>query len=373
MTLQGKILTACLFSLAVPTLAVAQVVNEPVPGQPRQAQPGQPGAMNVAADEQQRQIQQAIAHAVGLAICGSELQLAAHALGNDRQTNQDADSNQNRRGREDDNAADNERNQRNRDNADNQNRREGDNENRTNAGRQSGRLGFRQAVQQLQQEAWKGFEESSQLFQAAAADLRNAEANRENRAGADREEASGRLHNIASQYANMLRSLSGGNERPSNAGSLGGQDDRDQAQNRNDNQNRDQRQGRNNLSRTEIAQIMLINHAVGEALDAYEHGQPAAPGRIGVQTTASQRILASSRQKSAESQKILQNLDATADGRNNNADTPNRNNQEIGDRNNDAQRGRQSQVSVQSLAQQARQLVDTLERSATNAQAPGAR
>ena len=350
MTLQAKILTAGLLVATLPTMAVAQVINERVQAQPV---PGQPGAAaaTLAADNQQ-QTQQAIAHALGMAICGSELQFAAQSARGGRQQNQNADDN-NRNRRDNDNA-DNNRNRRDNDNADNQDRRQA----------------HRQAVQQLQQQAWHQFQDSDQLLQAADNDLRANEANAGNRAG-DRSEWSRRLYTVANQYANNLRNLSGANNRPPD--SVEGQNDQDRANNdnRDRNRNQDQGQGRNqssssNLNRTEIAQVTLINLAVSEALKGYELTQSSNANRLAAQSASGQRLQAHARQMSSESQQLLQKVIASANFRDNNPDD-----RENNDRNN-ARGGQQGQASAQSLARQAQQVIDTLQRISGSTQGAGA-
>ncbi|HMB04146.1 MAG TPA: hypothetical protein VKP69_10465 [Isosphaeraceae bacterium] len=335
MTLQAKVLTAGLLVASLPTMAVAQVVNERVQAQPGQVQPGA-AAATLAADNQQ-QTQQVIAHALGMAIGGSELQFAAHsARGGRRQNRSDGNNNQDRRDRANEN-----------DNADNQ--------------------AHRQAVQQLQQQASHQFEGSNQLFQETDNDLRTNEANAVDRAE-DRSEWSRRLYTVANQYANTLRNLSGANNRPS--GSVGRQNDQEQANNNNPNQSG------SNLSRTEIAQVTLINHAVSEALGAFELAQRNNANRSAAQSASGQRLQAHARQMSSESQQILQNLIAMANWRDNNADprndNPNNNDDQNNNDRNNAQGGQPRQASVQSLAQQAQQVIDTLQRISARTQGAGA-
>jgi hypothetical protein len=352
MTLRAKILTAGLLVATLPTMAVAQIVNErvqaqPVPGQPGQVQPGA-AAATVAADNQQ-QIQQLTAHALSMAICGSELQFAAQSARGGRHQDQNADNDRNRRDRDDN--ADNDQNRRDRDdNADNdQNRRNRDRDNDdNNANNQARRQAHRQAVQQLRQQASHQFESSNQLFQAAENDLRASEANEGNRAG-DRSAWSRRLYTVAHQYANTLRDLSGASNRPS--GSVGGQTDQERGNNDNQNRNRSDR----NPNRTEIAQITLINHAVSEARGAFELTQWNNATRSAAQSASGQQLQAHARQMASESQQLLQNVIASANWQNN-----------------DAQGRQQGQASVQSLAQQARQVIDTLQRISGSRQGAGA-
>jgi hypothetical protein len=396
MTLHAKVFISGLLAATLPTMAVAQVVPQPVPAQvqPVQAQPAA-----VAADGQQ-QTQQAITHALGMAIRGSELQFIAQSTRGGRSQDQNADNNQNRRDR--DNDADNNQNRRDRDNADNnQNRRDrDDNANDNNQGRrdrdnadndqnrrdrddanndadnQGRQQAARQAVRQLQQQARHQFEGSTQLLQAADNDLRALEGNAAPRPG-DPSAWSRRLHAVASRYADTLRDLSGVNNRP--AGSVGGQNDQDQA--RRGDQDRDRGQDRReggNLSRAEIAQATLINHAVCEALGAYQLNQATGANRVAAQTTAGQQLQAHARQMAAESRQILQDAIAGANRRDDNdaARDDNRRNDDAKNRNDDNRdnarggRGAQGQASVRSLAQQAQQVIDTLQRIGGGVPAP---
>jgi hypothetical protein len=309
-TLNAKILAACLLTAALPTMAAAQVVNERAPGQPVPAQ-GQPVAV-----DSQHQTQEAIAHALGMAICGSELQFTAQSAQGGRRQNQNADDNN-----------------RNRDNADNNQNRD-DNQGRSQA--------QRAVVQQLRQQAWQQFESSSQLLQATDTDLRASEANR----AGDRSAWSRRLLTVANQYATNLRNLSGANNRPANT--VGGQNDQDQANNKS-NENQNQNQGGNNMSRTEVAQVTLINHAVNEAIQAFELSHPNNASRFVAQNASGQRLQAHARQMSSGSQQLLQNVISNANWRQN-----------------DNQGEQRGQASVQSLAQQAQQIIETLQRIGGN-------
>ena len=309
----------------------------------------------VAAVDGQHQTQEVIAHALGMAICGSELQFAAQSAQGGRRQNQNADDN-NRNRRDNDNA-DNNQNRRDNDNADNnRNRRDNDD----NQGQSQAQ---RAAAQQLRQQAWHQFESSNQLLQATDTDLRASEANRDG----DRSSWSRRLLTVSSQYANTLRSLSGvSSNRPS--GTVGGQDDQDQANNRNNDQNRNQ--GGNNLGRTEVAQVTLINHAVGEAIQAFQLRHPNNASRFAAQNASGQRLQAHARQMSSESQQLLQNVISNANWQRQNDNQGERQGQRQNDnqgerqgqRQNDNQGERQGQASVQSLAQQAQQVIDTLQR-----------
>jgi len=168
MLLHARILTAGLLAVSLPAIAVAQVGTVRVPGQPVPGQPvpGQPAqvqlggaAANVAADNQQ-QIQQVIAHALKMAICGSELQLASHSARGDRRQNQGAGENNQGRRDDNNNAAANDRNRR-ADDRDADNRDQGRRDRDNNADDQGRLQAHRQAVQLLQQQAWHQFQEGT--------------------------------------------------------------------------------------------------------------------------------------------------------------------------------------------------------------------
>ncbi len=330
MTLRSRTWVASLFVAALSAAALAQVIHPPVqiqpgrpvqiqpgqpvqiqPGQPVQVQPGQPvqvqpgqgqpGAAMAMSDNQQ-ELQCVIGHALGMAICGSELQIAANA------------------------AREGER----------QNRNEG-NANGDNPGEKSGQ---EWAFGQLQQQATRQFESSQQLFQTADGDLRSGEGNAANRAG-DRSAWSRRLYNAANQYANTARTLTAGENWQ--ARTEGG---------------RNERNTKDNLSCAEKAQITLINHAVAEAGWAFALEQGHRTHQFGTQSTAGQQLQTHARQMASDSRQLLQNLMASAKWeREENAGQ--RENENENPENANAQHG---QASVQMLAQRGQQLIDTFQR-----------
>ena len=335
-----------------------------------------------------------------MAVNGSDLQLAAQAYGRNRQgqgrgegqaRNRNADNrnenqanNDNRRN-EDANANDN--------NANADNRR---NENAANDRRENNQeqQAHQQAVHQLRVQAWRQFENGERLLRDANATL-GAEAN--NAAGAARDDSRSawtrRLHTASEQYATTLRALTGvGNREPQASGSNENQNqanrERDRAdanQNQNQNQNQANRGNDNQnersgwLNRGEAAQVALLNQAVRESIEAFElnqsHHQIFGGNQAAAVHASAQRLQEHARQMSADSQQLVQQVQAglnnqqanqdrdrqgNQDQRNANARNQGDNNNNNDNRNND--NNRQGRASVRLLAQQAQQVIETLQR-----------
>jgi hypothetical protein len=351
-------LTALLGAAGLPGILVAQESN---------ARPQQ-GA-EAAADGSQH-TQRVIARALHIAIDGGDLQLAAQAArggryqdGQRRNAENQRDNAANAENRRDNNAA-NAENRRDNDAANADNRRDNDAEN------QQRQQANQQVVQQLQRQASQEFQASNRLLAAAEEDFRGQDGG-----AASREDGSAwarRLHTAAHQYVQTLQTLSGVQEGRSDAtnNSVGGQADQ-----QNDRAGSGARsgQGENNaeagrLNRTDAARVVLVNHAVRQALQASEINQwtqAAGSQRAAVQGASAQRLQEHARRLASESRQILQSVQASANRGDRGADDR-RDNADAGQRNqaagNQEAAGQHGQVSVQALAQQAQQVVDTLQR-----------
>jgi hypothetical protein len=368
MTQRNEVLTvglaALLAAAVLPGTLVAQESN------------ARPQGAEAAASDGQQHTQRAIARALHIAIDGGDLQLAAQAARGGRlqdmqrrnaENRRDNDANaDNRR----DNAAANADNRRDnaaanadnrRDNADNQRDNTADNQQRQQANQQ--------VVQQLQRQARQEFETSNRLLSAADEDLRGQDGGAASRPE-DRSAWSRRLHTAANQYVQTLQALSGVQAGRSDASnSVGGQ-----ANQQNDRANAGGRPGQDQnaeagrLNRTDAARVVLVNHAVRQALQAFEINQwtqAVGSQRAAVQGASAQRIQEHARQLASESRQILQSIQAGANRPDGGADDR-RDNAGAGQRNdaagNQEAAGQYGQASVQMLAQQAQQVVDTLQR-----------
>jgi hypothetical protein len=328
-------------------------------------------AANNAANEGQDQDRHLILHALNKAIDGTGLEFAAHlARGGRQQDDQGRQEADNRRDRGDDNQ---------RDRRDDD--RQGDNQDR-----RRDRQADQQLAGQLERQARQEFAASDRLLDAAGNDARpdaGADAARPD----DRTAWTRRLHAAANQYTNTLRSLAGVRERDDRAsGSEGnrGQGDADQDR-RNDRADRD-RAGRSDsnrnaqqhrrLNRGDVARVLLINHAVRLATEAYFVNQwddrrqgDDADSRRG----PAQRHRERARQLEADSNQILQQVQASAsrqdddDNRRDQDRDQNRRDRDQEQRNRDRDQqnrdqDQQGQASVRELTHQAQRLIDSLER-----------
>jgi len=323
-------------------------------------------AANNAANEGQDQDRYLILHALNKAIDGTGLEFAAHlARGGRRQDDQGRQEADNRRDRGDDNQ---------RDRGDDG--RQGDNQDR-----QRDQQADQQLAGLLEQQARQEFAASNRLLAAAGNAARPDAARPDDRTAWTR-----RLHAAANQYTNTLRSLAGVRERDDRAsGSEGnrGQGDADQDR-RNDRAERDRAdradsnrnaQQQRRLNRGDIARVLLINHAVRQATEAYFVNQwddrrqgNDADSRRG----PAQRLRERARQLEADSNQILQRVQASAsrqddDNRRDQDRDQDRRDRDQEQRNRDRDQqnrdqDQQGQASVRELAQQAQRLVDSLQR-----------
>jgi hypothetical protein len=122
--------------------------------------------------------------------------------------------------------------------------------------------------------------------------------------------------------------------------------------------------------------VVLVNHAVRQALEAFEidqWSQAAGSQRAAARGASAQRFQEHARQLAAESRQILQSVQGGAQGRDGGADDR-RDNPGAGQRNdaegNQGAADQHGQASVQVLAQQARQVVEALQRTSGAAEAP---
>jgi len=210
----------------------------------------------------------------------------------------------------------------------------------------------------------------------------NANAN----AAEGRDAWSRRLYTAADQYANSLRAFAGVNANQTNRSN-------DAANRDNPNQGQDREQGRGN--RLDAARVVLINQAVRESLVASEMRQAAR--FQGANRPWAQHLQERAQQVANESDRLIQQVidDASKDeGRqdranpanaaedrggndkdqanrdkaeanaasDNNQDNANQANANAANRGNDDRGNASGRPSVQTLARQARQVVQTLER-----------
>jgi hypothetical protein len=335
-------------------------------------------AANNAANEGLDQDRHLILHAVNKAIDGTGLEFAAHlARGGRHQDDHGRQEADNRRDRGDDNR---------RDRRDDD--RQGDNQDRRRDQRAD-----QQLAGQLEQQARQEFAASDRLLDAAGNDTRpdaGADADRPD----DRTAWTHRLHAAANQYTNTLRSLAGVREHDDRAsGSEGtrGQGDADQDR-RNDRADRDRAdrsdsnrnaQQHRRLNRGDVARVLLINHAVRLATEAYfvNQGHDRRQGNdADSRHGPSQRHRERARQLEADSNQILQRVQASAsrqdddDNRRDQDRDQNRRDREQEQRNRDRDQqdrdrnqqdrdqDQQGQASVRELAQQGQRLIDSLQR-----------
>jgi hypothetical protein len=344
-------------------------------------------AANNTEDQGQNRDRFLILHALNKAIDGSGLQFAAEfARGGRQQDNQGQDAD-NRRDRRDDDQRDR-RDRRDDDQRDrNADNRQADNQNRQRD-QQGDQQGDQQLASQLEQQARQEFAASDRLLDDAGNDIKSDEGAGAARAE-DRTAWTRRLHTVANQYATTLRSLaavSGRDDRASD--SVGNRDrsnddqnrrnvraDRDQENRSDANQNAQQRQ---RLNRGDVARVILINHAVRQAAEAYGLNQWSnrqQADNTDARGGSAQRLQERARQLEADSNQILQRVQASAnqqqanDGNQRNRDQDRDENENRNQRNRD--QDQQGRASVRELAQQAQQLVDTLQRS--NASEPRGR
>jgi hypothetical protein len=336
----------------------------------------QPGARaqagTNAGDEGHRQHRFAVLHALSKAIEGSELQFAAQLTRGGRpQDNPGQEGNDRRdRDRRDDN-------QRDRDRA-------ADNRPEDNQERQREQQANQQLASQLEQQARQEFAVSNRLLDAVGDDLRSEEGQG---AGADRGDErtawTRRLQRAADRYNDLLRSIAGVRERgdreSSSVGNRGeGDNDQNRRTGRNDSdrnaQQQQQQQQPQRLSRGDIARLFLINHAVRQASEAYFLNQANSrrPGdNAEARGGSAQRLQERARQLEADSNQILQRVQASANRPDNDGDQRDRNrdqdqNRDRDRRNQDRDQDQAGRASVRELAQQAQQLIDALQRIGAN-------
>jgi len=418
MTHSAKALTlgaAALLAAAFNAPLFAQVANPAAGGAQgvnpaANARPIANANANAAVADDQHHTQQLIAHALGMAVNGSDLQLAAQAHGRYRQgqgrgegqaRNRNADNrNENQANNDARNAnADNRRNDdanANRDNNADNRRNENANADRRDQNQDQ------HAIHQVRVQAWRQFENGERLLREANATL-NAEGNNNAAAaGAGRDDSrnawSRRLSTAAEQYASTLRALTGIGSRAPEATAVNDDQNRNdrgradanqnQANRGNANENQADRGSDNQnaraggLNRGAAAQVALLKQAVREAIEAFElnqaHHHAFGANQGGVVNASAQRLQEHARQMAADSQQLVQQVQAGLNNQQNNQDQNRQANQDRdrqGNQDRNAQnadardRGnkqnnnaRQGQASVRSLAQQAQQVVDTLQR-----------
>jgi hypothetical protein len=316
-------------------------------------------AANNAADEEQNQNRFQVLHALNKAIAGSDLQFAAQvARGGRQQDNQGQDAD-NRQDRRDDTQRD----------------RAADNRQDANQNRQRDQQTNQQLASQLEQQARQEFAASDRLLDAVEKDIRS-DADADAARSDDRTNWTRRIHRAANRYTDTLRSLAGvreGDDRATDSVSNRGQaddqnrrndrTDRDQARdqaNRSDS-NRDAQQ-QQRLNRGDIARVFLINHAVRQATEAYFMNQwhnRQQGNNADARGGSTQRLQERARQLEADSNQILQRVQGSGNPQDNDANRRNPD-QDQNQRNQD--RDQQGRGSVRELAQQAQQLIDTLQR-----------
>jgi hypothetical protein len=272
-----------------------------------------------------------ISHAIGTAINGSNLQLAAQqaAAQGRRQEGQDQGTAQQRQQQQE---------QQQQQQAQQQRRQ--------------------QVVQLIQQQARQQFESSDRLLRTA----------KDNLGPEDRDNWSRRLYTVADQYTNTLRALAGvDSARAGRSDIQGGQGARERArgeQGEGPSSAREEISG-GGLGRLEVASVALINNAVHDALEAFELRRATQEARgARSQSAQVQQLREHARQMPSNSKEVLQRFLTTYQGADDAAAEQQREAR-------GGQRGeqRQGRASVRELAQQAQQVVETFER--ISASAPG--
>jgi hypothetical protein len=266
-----------------------------------------------------------ISHAIGTAINGSNLQLAAQqaAAQGRRQEGQDQGTAQQRQQQQ-----------------------------------QAQQQRRQQVVQLIQQQARQQFESSDRLLRTA----------KDNLGPEDRDNWSRRLYTVADQYTNTLRALAGGDAtRAGRSDIQGGQGARERArgeQGEGPSSAREEISG-GGLGRLEVASVALINNAVHDALEAFELRRATQEARgARSQSAPVQQLREHARQMPSNSKEVLQRFLTTYQGADDAAAEQQREAR-------GGQRGEQrpGRASVRELAQQAQQVVETFER--ISASAPG--
>jgi len=367
MTNLTKAWAAGLLALVLPVTVSAQQPNA-------RAQAG-----NNATDDEQNQHRFQVLHALNKAIAGSDLQFAAQvARGGRQQDNQGQDAD-NRQDRRDDNQ---------RDRADNQRDRAAENRQDANQDRQRDQQANQQLASQLERQARQEFAASNRLLDGVEKEIRSDADDNAARSD-DRTTWTRRIHRAANRYTDTLRSLAGvreGDDRGSDSVGNRGQadDDQNRRNDRNDrdqanraDSNRDGQQQQQRLNRGDIARVFLINHAVRQATEAYFLNQwnnrqqgNNAEGRGG----SNQRLQERARQLEADSNQILQRVQASGIQQDNDANRGNQDrdrdrdrdqnqrNQDRDQNQRNQDRDQQGRGSVRELAQQAQQLIDAFQR-----------
>lgn len=273
-----------------------------------------------------------ISHAIGTAITGSNLQLAAQqaAAQGRRQEGQDQGTAQQRQPQQQEQQQQQQQAQ--------QQRRQ-------------------QVVQLIQQQARQQFESSDRLLRTA----------KDNLGPEDRDNWSRRLYTVADQYTNTLRALAGGDStRAGRSDIQGGQGARERARGEQGEGPSSAREeiSAGGLGRLEVASVALINTAVHDALEAFELRRATQEARgARSQSAPVQQLREHARQMPSNSKEVLQRFLTTYQG----ADDAAEQQREA----RGGQRGEQrpGRASVRELAQQAQQVVETFER--ISASAPG--
>jgi len=330
-------------------------------------------AGNNAADEEQNQNRFQVLHALNKAIAGSDLQFAAQvARGGRQQDNQGQDAD-NRQDRRDDNQRD----------------RAADNRQDANQDRQRDQQTNQQLASQLERQARQEFAASNRLLDGVERDIRSDADDNAARSD-DRTTWTRRIHRAANRYTDTLRSLAGvreGDDRGSDSVGNRGQADDDQNR-RNDRNDRDQAnradsnrdgQQQQRLNRGDIARVFLINHAVRQASEAYflnQWNNRQQGNNADARGGSNQRLQERARQLEADSNQILQQVQASGIQQDNDANRGNQDRDRDRDRDRDQNqrnqdrdqnqrnqdRDQQGRGSVRELAQQAQQLIDALQR-----------
>jgi hypothetical protein len=353
MTHLTKVWAVGLLTLVLPLTVAAQQPN------------ARARAANNDAEEGQQHNRFLVLHALNKAISGSDLQFAAQfSRGGRPQDNQGQEA-ENRQDRRDENQRD----------------RAAENRQEDNQNRQRNQQSNQQLASQLEQQARQEFAASDRMLDAVEDDIRSeAGGDRSN----DRANWTRRLRNEANRYTDTLRSLAGvreGDDRES--GSVGNRGQADDDQNRrNDRNDRDRgnrsdsnqnAQQQQRLNRGDIARVFLINHAVRQATEAFYLNQWSnrqqgnnAEEREG--RGSAQRLQERIRRLEADSNQILQRVQASANQQDN--DDNRRDQDRDRDRDQDRDRNQRNQdrdqqgrASIRQLAEQAEQLIETLQRA----------
>jgi hypothetical protein len=354
------------------------VLALPMTGAAQQQPGGRAQAGTDAGDEGHQHHRFLVLHALSKAIEGSELQFAAQLTRGGRPQNNQGQEADDRRDRRDDNQRD----------------RAAGNRQEDNQDRQRNPQANQQLASQLEQQARQEFAVSNRLLDAVGDDLRSDEARGDDR-GNERTAWTRRLQRAADRYNDTLRTIAGVRERgdrgPDSVGNRGDRDDdqnrradreradrdRERADRDRERADRDRDQaGRNDsdrnaqqpqrLSRGDLARVFLINHAVRQASEAYFLNQTSSrqPGNNAAARGGSgQRLQERARQLEADSNQILQRVQASANRPDN--DDERRDQDQNRDRRNQDQ-DQAGRASVRELAQQAQQLIDALQRINAN-------